>query len=210
MMKGIIPVIFTNQFRTLKIGRLSDIYSMDVNIVSPPVSSSYFSWYSIPQGGDSGSPTFVVINNEALVLGTWYSSQTVPNISNYITEINAAMTDIDKAIATYKFEDEEEAREALARGYFANRHLGIGFDPDAEAKKLIERQQTKVAKKNEATLAEEKRKQAEATASAMAGGGGGGVSVGVPQSGEIPKIGARSLRSFEPTCTRVCAMRVAT
>ena len=110
-------------------------------------------------------------------------------------ERSSVSAGIDRAIATYKFEDEEEARETLARNFFASKHLGIGYDPDAEAKKLVERQQARVTKKSEEAKAEEKRLQAAATASAMAGSTG--VSLGVPRSDEVPKWGTPERKAWE-------------
>ena len=87
-----IPVVFTNQFRTLRIGNVYTVpTSSYVSIVSP-VSSEFSSWYSSPISGDSGSPAMAIVNGKIVVLGVWYTASTVPNVSQYIPQINAAIT----------------------------------------------------------------------------------------------------------------------
>ncbi|MEK7641591.1 MAG: hypothetical protein AAB365_01195 [Patescibacteria group bacterium] len=87
------PVIFTNQNRTLKIGKISygtnTPFSQTINIVKDSV--NYNDWYSQPCCGDSGSPAFVLINGEAVVLGVWHTAFSVPNLSGYISQINSAI-----------------------------------------------------------------------------------------------------------------------
>lgn len=43
-------------------------------------------------GGDSGQPMFMLINGTMVLLGCHYTAFGIPLLSNYITEINAAMT----------------------------------------------------------------------------------------------------------------------
>ena len=64
-------------------------FSQQINIVRG--SGTYSDWYTVPCCGDSGSPAFALINGEAIVLGVWYTASSVPNLSGYITQINAAM-----------------------------------------------------------------------------------------------------------------------
>lgn len=45
-------------------------------------------------GGDSGNPAFLVINDELVIISTWYSIFWSPNIASYKTEINAIMTSL--------------------------------------------------------------------------------------------------------------------
>ena len=61
------------------------------------------------------------------------------------------------------------------------------FNAEEVAKRIYEKEQARSAKRSEAEKADEKRKQAEATNSPM--NAAGGVSVGVPRSDEIPKLG---------------------
>jgi hypothetical protein len=42
--------------------------------------------------GDSGQPLFMLINGQLVLLGSHYSAGAVPQLANYTTEINAAMT----------------------------------------------------------------------------------------------------------------------
>lgn len=89
-----IPVIFTNQFRTLRIGKLgNNPYSGGIlTIIRPTISINYYNWYSEPIGGDSGAPAFAIVNNQAVLLGNWWGDTTMSNISNYISQINAKIT----------------------------------------------------------------------------------------------------------------------
>lgn len=83
-------VIFTNQSRILRVGKINYAtnFSSYVNIIRDTV--NYNDWYSQPCCGDSGSPAFAIVNGEAVVLGVWYTTFSVPNLSSYITQINAA------------------------------------------------------------------------------------------------------------------------
>lgn len=87
------PVVYTNQHRVLRVGKISygvnTPFSQQINIVRG--SGTYSDWYTVPCCGDSGSPAFALINGEAIVLGVWYTASSVPNLSGYITQINAAM-----------------------------------------------------------------------------------------------------------------------
>lgn len=86
------PVIFTNQSRVLRVGKINygtnSPFSQLIIIVRDTV--NYNNWYSQPCCGDSGSPAFAIVNGEAVVLGVWYTAFMVPNLSGYISQINAA------------------------------------------------------------------------------------------------------------------------
>jgi hypothetical protein len=86
------PVIFTNQNRILRVGKISygtnAPFSQSINIVRD--TANYNDWYSQPCCGDSGSPVFAIVDGEAVVLGVWYTAFSVPNLSGYISQINAA------------------------------------------------------------------------------------------------------------------------
>lgn len=104
-----------------------------------------------------------------------------------IARVRAANNAIQAAATKFAFEDPAEAVEILAREYGAHQHYGMTFDAEAVAAAMFEKEQARVVKHSEAAKAETKRKQAEATASPMTSAGG--VSVGVPRSDEIPKLG---------------------
>lgn len=48
-------------------------------------------WYSPIIGGDSGGPVLVPIDGEAVLLGTYYSTVTLPMAASWLPEIEAAM-----------------------------------------------------------------------------------------------------------------------
>lgn len=54
-------------------------------------------WYSKIIGGDSGGPVLVPINGAPVLLGTYYSTSTLPMASLYIADIEAAMTTLAAA-----------------------------------------------------------------------------------------------------------------
>jgi hypothetical protein len=98
-------VLFTNQYRSLSIGSAVAFDSDVVAIIQPgqyiysPNTSQYAGWYLPIASGDSGSPILMVINGQAVALGTWYyksgyfpdgASDIVGNIS----AINAAITSL--------------------------------------------------------------------------------------------------------------------
>lgn len=59
-----------------------------------PLLPSRLSFYSEAISGDSGSPCFMIVNNAMVLLCTWLSGGggSGPSITNYRTEINAALT----------------------------------------------------------------------------------------------------------------------
>ena len=94
-----LPVVQSNQFRTLKIGTLG-IASTVNTIYSPSISSSFYPWYSQIITGDSGSPYFMVVNNQLVVLGVWYTGYAYaggPSVSCYMTQINSIMASLGSA-----------------------------------------------------------------------------------------------------------------
>ncbi len=88
------PLIFTNQFRTLRIGNLIYNTEFPTMIYTFQKTGDYHDWYSIAVGGDSGSPLLALVNNQAVLLGLWYGNTSVPNVSSYITQINTAMASL--------------------------------------------------------------------------------------------------------------------
>lgn len=86
------PVVFTNQNRVLRLGIINyNPYMFFLEVVSIiRGTGDYYDWYSKPCCGDSGSPAFALVNGQAVLLGVWYSAFSVSNLSNYITQINAA------------------------------------------------------------------------------------------------------------------------
>ena len=86
------PVMFTNQSRVLRVGKISygtnSPFSQTINIVRD--AANYNDWYSQPCCGDSGSPAFAIVNDQPVVLGVWSTAFSVPNLSGYVSQINAA------------------------------------------------------------------------------------------------------------------------
>jgi len=92
--------VYTNQFATLRVGEV-DVLSVDFG-VHKPADPSLAQWYSPLIGGDSGSPAFVVVDNELVATATWFKSDQStfsdgPPISDYISDINAAITALGSA-----------------------------------------------------------------------------------------------------------------
>lgn len=54
-------------------------------------------WQAPILGGDSGGPVLVPINGEAVLLGTYYSTTTLPMAANWLAEIGAAMVALASA-----------------------------------------------------------------------------------------------------------------
>lgn len=91
------PAIFTNQDRELKIGMIGQL-NLSTNIYKS-LNGILESWYSPVISGDSGAPVFVIIENQPVVLCTWYQSDFSqfsfgPSISNYINQINTAISNL--------------------------------------------------------------------------------------------------------------------
>lgn len=91
-----IPVIYTTQAKGIYVGVTPAFYNLLVSI-SIADNPTYSPWYRTVCCGDSGTPAYYIINDEAVLLGTWWSAYTVSNVSNYIDEINAAMTSLGSA-----------------------------------------------------------------------------------------------------------------
>ncbi len=60
--------------------------------VSGNPSYSYYRMNEAVIGGDSSTPAFVFINGQTVVVTLWHYQFSGPDISQYINEINAAMT----------------------------------------------------------------------------------------------------------------------
>lgn len=94
-----IPLVYTNQFRTFRIGTLLMQPAVsggglwgEQPIFNNNSSDPFYAWYSPIIVGDSGSSSFLIINGEAIVLGVW-SSETIPtDIANYQTYINTVIS----------------------------------------------------------------------------------------------------------------------
>lgn len=89
-----IPVVFTNQSKSLNIGVVNTFYP-NARILKS-THPELLTWYSPVIGGDSGAPFFLLINNQLVVLGTWYASNLTnlsiaPAISHYATQINSTI-----------------------------------------------------------------------------------------------------------------------
>jgi len=92
--KGI-PLMATNQFRTIGIGIMYNAQPSYVNYYIATSSSSIFSpWYYQPRGGDSGTPCFSAVNGQLVAVGTWWFSSGCSNITMDESAINAAMTSL--------------------------------------------------------------------------------------------------------------------
>ena len=77
--------LLVNDWTTLSSGQVIHIASTASSLV--PVTGTIIS-------GDSGSPAFILLNGSLVLLGTHFGSSNFPLISNWYTEVNAAMTSL--------------------------------------------------------------------------------------------------------------------
>lgn len=99
-----VPVVFIPQDSTVYIGT-TNLFTSTLESVTTPYracnstdyTGTYGGWYRLIVGGDSATPAYFIINNEAVLLGTWNMPCAPSNVSNYVTEINAAMTSLGSA-----------------------------------------------------------------------------------------------------------------
>ena len=95
-----VPVVYTNQARTLNIGTANLFYSSNFNLFTPykgcatlvDLTKKYATWYTPIVGGDSGSPSFFIVNGTGVVLGVWHTICNPSNISGKFTQINTAIS----------------------------------------------------------------------------------------------------------------------
>lgn len=92
-----IPSVFTNQYKEMFIGSIFRL-SGSVFIVKP-TANNLIPWYSPIIGGDSGASFFMLINDELVVLGTWFASNfsslsTGPSVSSYESQINQVIASL--------------------------------------------------------------------------------------------------------------------
>ncbi len=85
-----VPLVNTNQFRTLRIAS----WLSPSSIVTPVTSSNYFPWYSAIIPGDSGTAVVSIVNSQSVAVGTWHTAGGFDPISYYIPQINQAITDM--------------------------------------------------------------------------------------------------------------------
>jgi len=101
-----IPVIRTNQFKEAMVGDLSFFsYSpyYAYSICQTPVLPQRISFYKDVIGGDSGSPCFIIINNEPVILTLWHfgGSGYGPNYTALQSGINDGLSALDIQTGTY-------------------------------------------------------------------------------------------------------------
>jgi hypothetical protein len=89
-----IPVLWTNQFKTLRVGDWAGVNGAPNNQCSDlaPIDPQRLTFYSAVIVGDSGSPAFLLINGHAVLLSCWWSPVSGDMVSDFISQINAAMT----------------------------------------------------------------------------------------------------------------------
>lgn len=88
-----IPCIMGDQFKTFRIGEWNNVASPgNFAFIGTPKVSGRIPWYNTPVGGDSSSPSFLIISGAPVVLTCWSTASGGGNYADYITEINAAMT----------------------------------------------------------------------------------------------------------------------
>ena len=95
------PVLHSDQERKALIATYGIVQNVDnsscVTIV-PPTDPNRLQYYEQVIGGDSGNPTFTIINNELVLLGGWYKQWSnggglCTSIPNYISEINTILNE---------------------------------------------------------------------------------------------------------------------
>lgn len=99
-----IPAVFIPQDRKIYIGTVPSLFSNTFSLTTPykicnssDYTGKYGGWYRLIVGGDSGTPSYFIINNEAVAIGVWYSSCAPSNISRSVAAINTAMTSLGSA-----------------------------------------------------------------------------------------------------------------
>ncbi len=75
------------------------VRSMISNIGTSPSHTTYTSGTRVPfseniVSGDSGNPNFLLIDNQAVLLGSHYGAGSFPSLGAYISQINSAMTSL--------------------------------------------------------------------------------------------------------------------
>ena len=86
-----IPIIRLDRNDTVFIQDISSVSNTHI-VTAPSFGSRVPYTASELVGGDSGNPNFAVIGDRLVLLGAHYSANSLPNIGNYFSEINAAMT----------------------------------------------------------------------------------------------------------------------
>lgn len=90
----IIPLAYTNQFRTLQIGALQSYNNRGNDLTFIDLADSaapFYAWWSRIIGGDSGNPAVTFVNNKTVAIGTWFLGGVTTIFSLHIPEINTAM-----------------------------------------------------------------------------------------------------------------------
>jgi len=86
-----IPMVVFDQEKKAIIHSLNGISSTAIG--HAPYSTGARAFLSeYVQGGDSGSPAFIIVDDRPILLFAHYSASWGPNLGNYISEINSAMT----------------------------------------------------------------------------------------------------------------------
>lgn len=84
------PMLFTDQEEKALVGQTNITLGQNIDIEQS--SELYRSgFYELPIGGDSGDPVCGVIGNELVVLTTFYSAMSGPNISYYYDLVNSGI-----------------------------------------------------------------------------------------------------------------------
>lgn len=91
-------VLIMNQFRQVRIGKWGAVYDFGtkaVQVLDPSlISSDLVPWYMLQVAGDSGSPAFVLIDGEAVLLTTWTSISLGASLADQLAAINTSMTSL--------------------------------------------------------------------------------------------------------------------
>lgn len=84
-----LPIARITQNQTLIV---EELVSLDTNARFTRAPSSRADWYQPAVVGDSGTPSFFLVNGQMILITTRYTSESGPSASSYAAEINAAMT----------------------------------------------------------------------------------------------------------------------
>lgn len=90
------PPAYDADKRTVRLNQLDYIAGDKFVWVEPPVLSPFDTsgWFVGTPAGESGNGTFLIIDSELVLLGTWYVSNGCPWVSYYISKINSIMADL--------------------------------------------------------------------------------------------------------------------
>lgn len=87
------PAVFPDQFNQLFVADLDDVQNTLLQF-SPPADTQRLAFWKLPVAGDSSNPMFLLLNDEAVLLGAIHTDSDAVPVSRYLDDINSAMTSL--------------------------------------------------------------------------------------------------------------------